>query len=249
VTGVRKKPHTRRLPRAEWLGLVTALLALGLFAGLTVLFVDQAQQLRYETARGNALARQVEGLGGTPVAGPSGSPGKPGETVVGARGPSGPPGPAGAPGKDAPTITPSPGPPGPTGPSGAPGSDSTIPGPTGPAGANGADGAAGQDGKDGTDGQNGAPPSQWTYTDQDGAEYRCVPVDDFDPDNPRYQCTRTSEPTSSPDPSPTSSDPKPSPGDQKPSQNDTQSTGLLPLNLLSRRTTSGRPARQPDNPT
>jgi hypothetical protein len=226
VTGTRKKPRKLNLPRAEWLGLATAILALGLFAGLVVLFVDQSQQLRNETARGNALARQVEGLGGTPVAGPSGSPGEPGQSVVGARGPSGPPGPAGAPGKDAPTITPSPGPTGPAGPSGAPGADSTIPGPSGPAGADGADGAAGQDGQDGSNGTNGAPPSSWTYTDQDGNEYSCVPVSDFDPDNPRYQCTQTS--TASPEPTPTPSDtPKPS--------DDQSSAGLLQLGLPDRR--------------
>jgi hypothetical protein len=221
VSGVRKKPRGLRLPRAEWLGLVTGLLALGLFAGLAILFVDQAQQLRYETARGDALARQVEGLGGTPVAGPSGSPGEPGKTVIGARGPSGPPGPSGAPGKAAPTITPAPGPSGPAGPSGAPGADSTIPGPTGPAGV---DGAAGQDGQDGSDGTDGAPPSSWTYVDQDGNEYSCIPADDFDPDNPRYQCTQTS--TASPEPTPSD---EPTPGDSQ------SGSGLLPLGLLDRR--------------
>jgi collagen triple helix repeat protein len=226
MSGVRKKPRKLHLPRAEWLGLATALIALGLFAGLAILFIDQAQQLRNETARGDALARQVEGLGGTPVAGPSGSPGEPGKTVIGARGPSGPPGPPGAPGKAAPTITPSPGPTGPVGPSGAPGSDSTIPGPTGPAGASGAPGQDGQDGQDGSDGKDGAPPSEWTYTDQDGNEYECVPVSDFDPDNPRYQCTQTS--TASPEPSP-------SPSNQ-PTPSDSQSgSGLLPLGLLDRR--------------
>lgn len=223
MSGVRRKPRTLRVPRAEWLGLATAVLALGLFAGLVVLFVDQAQQLRNEQARGDALAQQVRNLGGTPVAGPTGARGEPGQTVVGARGPSGPAGPTGAsgkPGKDG--SAGSPGPTGAPGPSGAPGADSTVPGPTGPAGQ---DGASGAPGKDGSDGKNGAPPSSWTYTDQDGNEYRCVPVDNFDPDNPRYQCTQTS--TASPEPSPTPSD--------QPSPSDTQSSGLLPLGLLDRR--------------
>ena len=180
MSGVRKKPHTRRLPRAEWLGLATGLLALGLFAGLAILFVTQAHDLRYERARGDALARQVEGLGGTPVAGPTGARGEPGQAAIGARGPSGPPGPSGAPGKPAPTITPSPGPAGSPGPPGAPGADSTVAGPAGPTGPAGQDGASGAPGKDGSDGTNGAPPSSWTYTDQDGNEYRCTPVDNFD---------------------------------------------------------------------
>lgn len=223
MTGTRKKPRRLRLPRAEWLGLVTALLALGLFAGLAILFVDQAQELRAERDYNRALARQVEGLGGTPVAGPPGSRGEPGESVVGARGPSGPsgpPGPSGAPGKAAPTITPSPGPTGPPGPSGAPGADSTVPGPTGPPGQD----ATGAPGQDGTDGEDGAPPSEWTYTDQDGNEFRCMPVDDFDPDNPRYRCIQTS--TASPEPSPSPSS-EPTPSDSSPS-------GLLPLGLLGR---------------
>ncbi|MEW2267790.1 hypothetical protein [Streptomyces sp. NPDC047868] len=110
-----------------------------------------------------------------------------------------------------------------------------MPGPTGPAGQDGADGAAGSDGQDGqdgsdgadgSDGQNGAPPSEWTYTDQDGNTYRCVPVDGFDPDNPRYQCTQTSTTSPEPDPSP-SQEPEPSPQDGQ--------SGLLPLGLLERR--------------
>ena len=240
------RAQERRWRRGDGIAVVAAL-ALGCAVAWILLSVQSLQtDLRTSNEARDALAHQVESLGQTPVGGPPGSRGEPGQTVIGARGPSGPPGPAGPSGKAAPTLTPSPGPPGPSGAPGAsgqPGADSTIPGPTGPAGANGADGANGQDGKDGTDGKNGAPPSEWMYTDQDGAEYRCVPVDDFDPDNPRYQCTRTSDPTSSPDPSPT-----PTPGDQ-PSPSDTQSTGLLPINLLNRRTTSGRPARQPDNLT
>lgn len=223
MTGTRKR-QPRRLLRAESLGLATALLALGLFAGLAILLVNQAQQLRYERARGDALARQVEGLGGTPVAGPTGARGEPGQTVVGARGPSGPRGPAGSPGKAGAAgsrgPTGAPGSPGPAGADGVAGS----PGPTGPVGQSGADGAPG---KDGSDGSNGAPPSSWTYTDQDGNEYRCVPVDNFDPDNPRYTCTQTS--TVSPTPTETQS---PTP---QPTPSDTQSSGLLPLGLLNRR--------------
>ncbi|MGW2724784.1 collagen-like protein [Streptomyces sp. NPDC001492] len=219
VMGARHKPARKppRLPRAEYLIAVTLAFVVLLLGWLSVKVVSQDRDLRDSNAARDALARQVQALGGTPVAGPPGSRGAPGKTVVGARGPSGPPGPSGASGKPAPTITPSPGP---SGPSGAPGADSTVPGPTGPAGQDGASGAPGKDGS------NGSPPSEWTYTDQDGNEYRCTPVDNFDPDNPRYHCTQTS--TSSPEPSPT-----PTPSNQ-PSPSDTQSSGLLPLNLRRR---------------
>lgn len=228
MTEGKHKPPRRpiKLPRAEYLIAVTLVFVVLLLGWLSVKVVSQDRDLRTSNDARDALAKQVQSLGGTPVAGQPGSRGEPGKTGVGTQGPSGPPGPAGAPGKDAPTITPSPGRTGPAGPAGAPGADSTVPGSTGPAGQNGADGAAGSDGKDGTDGQNGAPPSEWTYTDQDGNEYSCVPVSDFDPDNPRYRCTQTS--TANPDPSPS-----PSPSEQ-PSPSDS-SSGVLPLTLLDRR--------------
>lgn len=225
--GKHKPPRSPlKLPRAEYLVALTLAFVVLLLGWLCVKVVSQDRELKTSDARGDALARQVEGLGATPVAGPTGSQGQPGKSVIGARGPSGPAGPSGASGKAAPTITPSPGPTGPSGAAGSPGAA----GPTGPAGQDGADGAAGQDG---TDGKNGAPPSEWTYTDQDGNEYSCVPVSDFDPDNPRYKCTQTS--TASPEPTPTPSD--------QPSPSDTQSSGLLPLNLLTRRTSASRSAR------
>ncbi|MFF1334665.1 collagen-like protein [Streptomyces sp. NPDC058298] len=221
------RAQERRWRRGDSLALFAAVI-LGVALAWILLSVQGLQdQLRTSNDARDALARQVQSLGGTPVAGPPGSRGEPGKTVIGAPGPSGPPG---QPGKPAPTITPSPGPTGPAGPSGAPGADSTVPGPvgstgpTGPAGQDGADGAAGQDGSDGS---NGAPPSEWTYTDQDGNEYSCTPVDDFDPDNPRYRCTQTSTaPAPDPSPSPTQQ-PSPSPTDSE--------SGLLPLGLLNDR--------------
>lgn len=224
MTAARHGPKRQpvRLPRAEYLIALTLVFVALLVGWLCVKVVSQDRDLRSEQARGDALARQVTDLGGTPVAGPSGARGEPGATVVGARGPSGPPGPSGSPGKDG--AAGSPGSAGSPGPSGAPGADSTVPGPTGPAGA---DGASGAPGKDGSDGKAGAPPSSWTYTDEAGNTYQCTPVDDFDPDNPRYHCVQTS--TASPEPSPTPSD--------QPSPSDTQSSGLLPLNLLDRRRT------------
>jgi hypothetical protein len=225
----------KRRRRGNYLSLLAAVFAAAALGAILTGFLVLSRDLSEANDARDALARQVQELGGTPVAGPPGSRGEPGETVIGAPGPSGPPGPpgpTGAAGKAAPTITPSPGPPGPAGPSGAPGADSTVPGPAGPSGAPGQDatGAPGQDGKDGTDGRNGAPPSEWTYTDQDGNTYRCVPVDEFDPDRPRYHCTQTStaEPTPEPEPSPSPSQ-QPDPSDSP------SSSSLLPLGLTDRR--------------
>lgn len=107
----------------------------------------------------------------------------------------GPRGPQGAPGKPAPTITPSPGPPGPPGEDGA---DSTVPGPVGSPGAPGADstvpGPSGPPGRDGQDGADGRPPAGWNF-EYGGVTYICRPVDDFDPNAPRYRCDAPAEPT------------------------------------------------------
>ncbi|MFJ8538200.1 collagen-like protein [Streptomyces sp. NPDC093591] len=196
MTTTHKRRQRMKLPRAEWLGAVTGVLALGLLAALAVLVVDMSRELRAESAARDALARQVEGLGATPVAGPPGSRGEPGASVTGPPGPQGKQGEKGEqgePGKPAPTITPSPGPSGPpgatvTGPPGTPGQDAT--------------GVPGQDGKDGVDGRDGAPgqpPASWTWTYK-GTEYTCRRVSDFDPDNPRYTCDPV-EPEPSPKPS------------------------------------------------
>lgn len=217
-----------KLPRAEYLIGLTLLFVVLLVGWLCVKVVSQDRDLQTSNAARDALARQVQSLGQTPVAGPPGSRGEPGKTVIGARGPAGP---SGAPGKDAPTITPSPGPTGPAGPSGAPGADSTVPGPTGPAGQ---DGASGAPGKDGTDGKDASPPQHMTFTDANGNTQSCTLTDDSDPDNPQYDCTQTSTP--SPEPTPTPSN--------QPSPSDTASSGLLPLHLLNRRGSSSRSARQ-----
>lgn len=107
----------------------------------------------------DALARQVQDLGGTPVAGPPGLRGEPG---VGVTGPAGEKGDKGDPGEPAPTLTPSPGPSGASGAPGRPGADSTVPGPTGPPGADstvpgptGPAGPQGERGADGVDGRDG----------------------------------------------------------------------------------------------
>ena len=233
------RAQERRWRRGDGVAIVAALV-LGCAVAFILLSVQSLQHdLRTSNDARDALAQQVESLGQKPVGGPPGSRGEPGQTVIGAPGPTGPPGPSGPSGKAAPTLTPSPGPPGPSGAPGAsgqPGADSTVPGPAGPAGpagAAGASGAPGKDGTDGQDGQDGAPPSQMTFTDGDGNTQRCTLTDASDPDNPKYECTQTS--TASPDPSP-------EPSDQSPPSDNPASSGLLPLNLLSRRVSTGRSA-------
>ncbi|MFH8752922.1 collagen-like protein [Streptomyces rimosus] len=125
------------LPRAEWLAMVTLLLFLGGMAWLAVQVVDLHGELQTANGARDALARQVQALGGKPVAGPPGSRGDSGRTVRGPAGPRGATGPAGSEGS-----------PGPAGQSGAKG-------PTGAAGAAGKDGASGSDGATGADGAAG----------------------------------------------------------------------------------------------
>lgn len=174
--------------------LVWAALALAVLGCLAVmaLWVQGVAQDR------DALARQVQDLGGTPVAGPPGLRGEPGEGATGPAGERGEKGEKGDPGSSAPTLSPSPGASGASGapgrpgvdstvpgPSGAPGADSTVPGPSGAPGVAGRDGTNGTDGADGTDGK---PPAGWTW-EQGGRSYECRPVDGFDPDAPRYACS------------------------------------------------------------
>ena len=164
MTGVRRRRRALRLPRAEWLGAVTGVLALALLGALAVLVVDLSRDLRLEQARSDALARQVEGLGATPVAGPRGSQGEPGVSVTGSPGPIGPAGevgPSGAPGEDGkagargkPGASGAPGAVGATGPSGPAGSTGPV-GPAGPQGVQGEPGATGPQGEQGVKGDTG----------------------------------------------------------------------------------------------
>ena len=137
-----------------------ALLLAGLaLTALTALWVQGlTHDLRMEREYNRALAQQVRDLGGKPVAGP---PGEPGKSVVG---PSGPPGAVGQDGVD-----------GEPGPSGSPGKDGTdgvngsdgaagepgmagatgVAGPAGPPGPQGEPGPAGAQGEQGADGKDG----------------------------------------------------------------------------------------------
>ncbi|WP_329214768.1 collagen-like protein [Streptomyces sp. NBC_01485] len=162
--------HTRHRPR-NWSWMSDVLVVLGaLLAGAAFLTVQQlAGDLREANHARDLLAGQVQKLGATPIAGPPGSRGDPGESITGPRGPvgpSGPPGPSGSPGSPgkagsngqdgetgasatgAPGTSGAVGPSGPPGPTGAPGAPG-APGPAGPAGQDGKDGTDGTDGRDG----------------------------------------------------------------------------------------------------
>jgi len=195
VTRSEIRAEERRWRRGDFLAVVAALVLGAAFAWIVLSIQGMAHDLKSKDGDIAALSQQVRDLGGKPVvAGPKGEPGK---SVTGPRGPRGSPGATGASGKPAPTVTPSPGPSGASGapgkdgadstvpgPSGAPGADSTVPGPSGPPGPAGQDGS---DGKDGSDGADGKPPASWTFTYL-GSTYTCHPVDDFDENNPKYDC-------------------------------------------------------------
>jgi hypothetical protein len=210
------RAHKRRrwrAPRAEWLGMLTGLIALGFLVALAVLVVDLSRDLRAEHSARDALARQVEELGGTPVAGPPGSRGEPGESVTGPPGPAGPPGddgesvtgppgPSGSPGRpgrdgtDGASATGAPGVPGPAGSPGAPGPPGeSVAGPPGPQGEPGEPGPPGPQGERGEQGPAGPPPSSWTFTYR-GVTYTCAPDSDG---STHYSCEQTG---GSPDPDP-----------------------------------------------
>jgi hypothetical protein len=178
-------------------------LLLGCLLALLVAYIwwrtgQLSGDLRNSNVARDQLARQVQQLGGTPVAGPPGSRGQPGASVTGPPGqqgdpgPTGPPGPSGSPGKT-----------GATGADGTNGVDGVTqtgapgqPGVAGPPGPQGEPGPAGADGKDGRDGTNG-------QTCPDG--YSLQPPAD-DPD--ALVCRRDNAPAQPPsNPSPTTGQP------------------------------------------
>lgn len=157
----------RRWRRGDVWTVAGAVLLGAVLAWIVLSIQAMGHDLHEERAARDALARQVEGLGATPVAGPPGSRGEPGEPGVGVTGPpgvpgrdgvdgldgaDGSPGPSGSPGTDgkdgADGRAGEPGAAGATGPAGPPGPQGE-PGPAGPQGAPGVDGADGVDGRDG----------------------------------------------------------------------------------------------------
>jgi hypothetical protein len=173
---------------------------------LAVQFVSMHQDLETANTARDALASQVQRLGASPVAGPPGSRGEPGQSIVGPRGPSGPPG------KAAPTITPKPGASGASGAPGRPGADSTVAGPSGPpgpsstvAGPEGPAGPQGVQGEKGEPGSDGQPPAGWSYewTGSDGVTHHvtCSRTSDSPDSAPQYECADSSTDEPSPSPS------------------------------------------------
>lgn len=162
------RTEERRWRRGDFL-VITAAIVFGIAMAWIVLRVQGiTSDLQTQYTARDALARQVERLGGTPVAGPPGSRGEPGKSGMrGTRGPEGEkgepgsPGPSGSPGKDGKSGDDgSRGEPGPSGSPGAPGEQGTqgeqgVPGPAGPKGDPGPAGADGKDGADGMDGRDG----------------------------------------------------------------------------------------------
>lgn len=136
-----------RAPRAEALGAITAMLGVAFLVWLAYQVLAFHADLDAANQARDALARQVQQLGASPVAGPPGSRGAPGASVTGPSGPAGPvgaPGASGRPGKPGAT-----GSPGPTGSPGAAGAQ-------GPAGATGPQGPKGDTGDTGPAGPQGA---------------------------------------------------------------------------------------------
>jgi hypothetical protein len=160
MSGARKFRRDWNLPKAEWLGALTALLFLVGGVWLVVQVVALSHDLRTANEARDALAQQVQQLGGTPVAGEPGSRGEPGlagepgpkgdKGEPGPLGPTGPVGPSGAPGDDGTDGVGEPGAPG------SPGADGeTVVGPQGPAGPAGPQGEQGEQGDPGERGPEG----------------------------------------------------------------------------------------------
>lgn len=160
------RSEERRWRRGDFL-VVTAAIVFGIAMAWIVLRVqDLTSDLQTQYVARDALAQQVERLGGKPIAGPPGSRGESGQTV---RGPQGPKGDAGEPGSPGPSGTPGDAGDngqtgrngadgvGETGPSGAAGVEGAAgpPGPAGEAGPAGPQGEQGPPGADGTDGRDG----------------------------------------------------------------------------------------------
>ena len=182
-----KEARDRRRLRGDALTVFGALILGGLLAWALFWIHGVSQALEESNQARDALARQVQQLGGKPVAGKPGSRGAIGQTgAPGRTGASGTPGRDGVDGKD--------------GKDGKPGPDSTEPGPTGPPGADatGAPGEPGKDGRDGVDGKDGRD-GRDGQTCPDG--YSLQPAKD-DPD--ALVCRRDGAAQQEPEPSDTS---------------------------------------------
>lgn len=145
MTRAELRAEERRWRRGDVLAATAAVVLGAAFAWILLSIQGLNTELRYSNEARDLLARQVEDLGETPVAGPPGSRGEPGDSITGPPGPRGETGPTG--------------PRGPLGPSGSPG-ENGINGVDGKTGAPGADGSNGADGATGAAGPAGPPGPQ-----------------------------------------------------------------------------------------
>lgn len=144
------RARARTWRRSDATALVLTLVAAAVLAAVCLVMLGLYRDLRVANDARDQLARQVQELGASPVAGPPGSRGDPGQ--VGPSGPSGPPGASGPQGASG--ASGSPGRPGAGGKSGSPGAPGT-PGVSGQPGEPGASGAAGPVGPSGPPGEKG----------------------------------------------------------------------------------------------
>lgn len=140
MTRAQVRAEERRRRRGDVLVGAAALVLGAALAWIVLSIQGLSDDLRASNEARDALAAQVQRLGATPVTGPPGSRGEPGDSVTGPPGPQGERGPTG--------------PPGPRGASGPPGPDGAA-GEAGPAGTAGAGGAAGPPGPRGEPGPAG----------------------------------------------------------------------------------------------
>lgn len=148
MTRAELRAEERRWRRGDVLTAVAAVLLGAAFAWIMLSIQGLNHELKNSNEARDLLAQQVEDLGETPVAGPPGSRGEPGNSVTGPPGPQGPQGERGPVGLR-----------GPVGPSGSPG-ENGINGAAGQTGVPGSPGAAGADGTDGATGPAGPPGPQ-----------------------------------------------------------------------------------------
>jgi hypothetical protein len=146
--------------RQDVLYAMVVLAGAAALAWIAITMQGLSHDLRTANEARDALARQVQQLGGTPVAGKPGSRGEPGlagergekgdQGDPGPIGPTGPVGPSGRPGDDGTDGV------GQTGAPGSPGADGeTVVGPAGPQGEPGPAGPQGEPGEQGPQGEPG----------------------------------------------------------------------------------------------
>jgi hypothetical protein len=144
--------------RADVWFAIGAVAALGFLAWVVITMQQLSHDLRTANDARDLLAKQVQSLGHKPVAGPPGSRGEAGQSVVGPRGPQGAKGDPGEPGSPGPSGSPGKngddGSNGATGEPGAAGATGAV-GPAGPAGPQGEPGPAGPQGEQGPAGEDG----------------------------------------------------------------------------------------------